>query len=197
MTVRRYLTALTSAPTYRYLQVAMLLVLGTAFVTSFESGTEGAKRLGYPEGFESALPLVCDVIAGVATLIHGRVRGDRQMRRLASLFVLVPMLLSWGANSVDHLGSAPADPRWLLAAQVGWVAGVILAAGICPVSVAALLHLSAKFVEYEQRQAEKAERRAASTPKPRSRRDADTSPGARPCRITAKRSTIPIHRNGR
>lgn len=154
----RRLTSLTSAPTYRYIQAAMLVVLVIAFVTSFQSGSEGAKTLGFPTGFEAALPLVCDVVAGVATFIHGRVRGDAKMRRLAGQFVLIPMILSWAANSVDHVKNAPANPAWETWQQNFWVAGVILAAGICPVAVAALLHLSSKYVEFEQRQAEKADK---------------------------------------
>ena len=175
----RRLTSITGAPTYRYIQAAMLVVLVIAFVTSFQSGSEGAKTLGFPTGFEAALPLVCDVVAGVATFIHGRVRGDAKMRRLAGQFVLIPMLLSWAANSVDHVKNAPANPAWTDWQQSFWIGGVILAAGICPVAVAALLHLSSKYVDFELRQAEKVEKRnntvaaavAAATPKPRSRRD--------------------------
>lgn len=143
---------LLDAPTYRYIQGAMLVVLAVAFVTSFESGSAGALRLGYPAGFTAALPLVCDVIAGVATFIHGRVRTDPPMRRLAAQFVLVPMLLSWGANSVDHVTRAPAGATWQPLAVTAWIAAVVVAAGICPVAVAALLHLSTKYVEFEQRQ---------------------------------------------
>lgn len=152
---------LLAAPTYRYIQGAMLVVLVIAFVTSFESGSAGAKKLGYPEDFVSALPLVCDVIAGVATFIHSRVRGDAPMRRLAGQFVLVPMLLSWGANSVDHVNRAPAGPGWTSTETSAWIAAVVLAAGICPVAVAALLHLSTKYVDFELRQAARAEQAAA------------------------------------
>lgn len=151
MTLKRLL----EAPTYRYIQAAMLVVLVIAFVTSFESGSAGAKRLGYPEGFVAALPLVCDVIAGLATFIHSRVRNDPKMRRLAAQFVLIPMLLSWGSNSVDHVNRAPAGD-WATAGVAAWTAAVILAAGICPVAVAALLHLSTKYVEHELRQNERA-----------------------------------------
>jgi hypothetical protein len=173
------LTSITHAPTYRYIQAAMLVVLVIAFVTSFQSGSEGAKTLGFPNGFEAALPLVCDVVAGVATFIHGRVRGDAKMRRLAGQFVLIPMLLSWAANSVDHVKNAPANPAWTDWQQGFWIGGVILAAGICPVAVAALLHLSSKYVDFELRQAERTEKRnntvaaavAAAAPKTRSRRD--------------------------
>jgi hypothetical protein len=148
---RQAAQAALAAPTYRYIQGAMLVVLVIAFTTSFESGSEGAKRLGYPEDFIAALPLVCDVIAGVATFIHGRVRKDAQMRRLSAQFVLVPMLLSWGANSVDHVNRAGAGD-WATAGVIAWYTGVVIGAGICPVAVAALLHLSTKYVDFEQRQ---------------------------------------------
>lgn len=147
--------------TYRLIQGAMLVVLVTAFVTSFQSGSAGAGFLGFDPHFVASLPLVCDVIAGVATAIHGRVRRDKQMRRLASWFVLVPMVFSWGANSVDHVFRASkAAEGWSSGARSAWFFGVVLAAGICPVAVAALLHLSTRFVEFEQR--------AASPPKPAS-----------------------------
>lgn len=138
------------------IQGAILVVLVVAFVTSFQSGSDGAGRLGYPPIFEIALPAVCDVVAGVATAIHGRVRKDKQMRRLVSWFVLVPMALSWGANSVDHAyRAADAAAAWPQAARIGWFVGVVLAAGICPVAVAALLHLSTRFLEFEQRSGER------------------------------------------
>lgn len=138
--------------TYRMIQGAILVVLVVAFITSFQSGSDGAGRLGYPPVFVVALPLVCDVVAGVATAIHGRVRKDKQMRRLVSWFVLVPMALSWGSNSVDHAyRAADAAAAWPQAARIGWFVGVVLAAGICPVAVAALLHLSTRFLEFEQR----------------------------------------------
>lgn len=134
------------------IQGAILVVLAVAFVTSFQSGAIGAGRLGYPDTFQIALPLVCDVVAGVATAIHGRVRRDKPMRRLVSWFVLVPMALSWGANSVDHAYRASdAATGWPITARIAWFAGVVLAAGICPVAVAALLHLSTRFLEFEQR----------------------------------------------
>lgn len=152
---------LLSAPTYRYIQAAVLVVLVIAFVTSFESGSKGAKTLGFPAGFEASLPIVCDVVAGVATFIHGRVRGDKPMRRLATQFVLGPMLLSWGANAINHASASPIGPGWSQWQATGWLAAVILAAGICPVAVAALLHLSTKYVEFEHRQAERAEKATA------------------------------------
>lgn len=152
--------------TYRLIQLAMLVVLVTAFVTSFKSGSDGAGRLGFPATFVAALPLVCDVVAGVATAIHGRVRRDKEMRRLAGWFVLVPMVLSWGANSVDHsYRAAHAAAGWVPAAQAAWFAAVVLGAGICPVAVAALLHLSTRFVEFEQRQVARAK---PAEPKPQS-----------------------------
>jgi len=142
------------ASTYRLIQLAMLVILGTAFITSFKSGAEGAVRLGFDQNYKVALPLVLDVISGAATVIHGRVRRDKDMRRLAAWFVLVPMLLSWGANSVDHAyRAADAAAGWPTAARAAWYVGVILAAGICPVAVAGLLHLSTKYQEFEQRQA--------------------------------------------
>lgn len=147
------LTSLVSAPTYRYIQGAILVVLGIAFVTSFRSGSAGALALGYPTGFQAAFPLVCDIVAAVATVIHGRVRADRSMRRLAAWFVSTPMALSWAANAVDHVQAAPPAAAWHPAGQYAWIGGVVLAAGLCPVAVAALLHLSTKFVDYEQRQA--------------------------------------------
>lgn len=149
--------------TYRMIQGAILVVLVVAFVTSFQSGSDGAGRLGYPPVFVVALPLVCDVVAGVATAIHGRVRKDKQMRRLVSWFVLVPMALSWGANSVDHAyRAADAATGWPQAARIGWFVGVVLAAGICPVAVAALLHLSTRFLEFEQRASGKTSRAEAA-----------------------------------
>lgn len=150
--MRRPIAFVRGIPAEQYIHGAMLVVLAVAFVTSFESGSEGARELGYPEGFEAALPLVCDVVAGVATVIHARVRADAAMRRLAAQFVLGPMLLSWGANAVDHVKAAPADVTWPEWGQVAWIVAVVLAAGICPVAVAALLHLSTKYAEYQRRQ---------------------------------------------
>lgn len=156
---------LVAIPTYRLITMSMLVILAIAFTTSFQSGSDGAARLGFPDTFRPALPLVCDVIAGVATAIHGRVRKDKPMRRLASWFVLIPMLLSWGSNSIDHAyRAAPAAQGWGQWEQVSWFAAVVLAAGICPVAVAALLHLSTRFVEFEQRQIEQVNRRAAVEP---------------------------------
>lgn len=138
--------------TQRCLQAAMLTVLAVAFLTSFESGRRGGQLLGYPGPiYAAALPLVCDVVAGIATLIHHRVRTDPAMRRLAARYVLVPMLASWAANAVDHLGRAQSATVWPPAATVAWVVGVVVAAGICPVAVAGLLHLSTRYTEHEQR----------------------------------------------
>ncbi len=154
--MNRLWARLVAIPTYRLITVAMLVILGIAFTTSFQSGSDGAARLGFPDTFRAALPLVCDVIAGVATAIHGRVRQDKPMRRLASWFVLIPMLLSWGSNSIDHAyRAAPAAQAWGQWEQASWFTAVVLAAGICPVAVAALLHLSTRFVEFEQRQIER------------------------------------------
>jgi hypothetical protein len=150
--MRRLVTLVRGVPAEHYIHTAMLVVLCVAFVTSFESGSEGARTLGYPAGFEFSLPLVCDVVAGVATVIHSQVRNDAPMRRLAAQFVLGPMLLSWGANAVDHVKAAPVDTGWPVEAQIAWIVGVVLAAGICPVAVAALLHLSTKYAEYKRRQ---------------------------------------------
>lgn len=143
----------------------MLLVLGIAFATSFTAGSDGAHRLGYAGVFMYALPLVCDVVAAAATWIHGRVRTDRDMRRLAGWFVLTPMLLSWGANAIDHGFRAVPEPGWHAALAGLWIGAVVLAAGICPVAVAALLHFATRYADYEQRLAKAAaaesERRAA------------------------------------
>lgn len=160
--------------TYRVIQLAMLVILGTAFVTSFKSGAEGAGRLGYDPSFTVSLPLVCDVIAGAATAIHGRVRKDKDMRRLAAWFVLVPMLLSWGSNSVDHAyrASAAAD-GWSPWARAAWFTGVVLAAGICPVAVAALLHLSTQYQEFEKRQQTRTPKTPVSGPTPKAAPDAE------------------------
>ena len=164
---------LMTVPTYRVLQAGILVVIAVSFTTSFKSGSAGAGLVGFDSSFLFALPLVLDVVAAMATVIHGRVRNDKEMRGLAAKFVLVPMLLSWGSNGIDHFQRAghTAD-GWGQLAQWGWYAAVILGAGICPVAVAALLHLMAKYVEYEQRQVELAEvakRKAeekATAPKP-------------------------------
>ena len=95
-----------TVPAYRVIQAAVLVVLGYAFITSFQSGSVGALKLGYPEQFRWAIPVVCDVVAGMATAVHGRVRKDPVMRRLATWYVLIPMALSWGANSIDHASRA-------------------------------------------------------------------------------------------
>lgn len=130
------------------LYTAVLVVIAIAFVTSFNSGASGALALGYAPEFKASLPLVCDVVAAVATFMHAIARDDRQMRRTATGFVLVPMLLSWGANAIDHVDRATDGP-------IGWTVAVVGLAGLCPVAVAALLYLSTKFREFEQRQAAK------------------------------------------
>lgn len=134
----------------------MLAVLAIAFATSFTSGTAGARLLGYPGVFATALPLVCDIVAGLATVVHSRARSDPPMRRLAARFVLAAMALSWAANSVDHVVRSPAGEGWSGTARAAWVVGVVVAAGICPVAVAALLHLSTRYVEFEQRETARA-----------------------------------------
>jgi hypothetical protein len=147
--VKRALSRITLAHVTRgLLYTAVLVVIAVAFVTSFNSGASGAESLGYAPEFRASLPLVCDVVAAVATFMHAIARGDRQMRRTATGFVLVPMLLSWGANAIDHVDRAEPGP-W------AWTAAVIGLAGLCPVAVAALLYLSTKFHEFEQRQAKR------------------------------------------
>lgn len=146
-----------NVPTYRFLQAGIFVVLGIAFATSFSSGSSGAEILGYQLAFVASVPLICDIVAALAMVVHGRVRDDKPMRRLAAWFVLVPMVLSWAANALDHLRRAPADPHWADWARNGWIAGVIVFAGLAPVAVAGLLHFMAKFVEYEQRAAKGSE----------------------------------------
>ena len=154
-----------NAPTYRFLQAGIFVVLGIAFVTSFSSGSSGAAILGYPAQVFSSVPLICDIVAALAMVVHGRVRDDKPMRRLAAWFVLVPMLLSWAANALDHLRRAPSpgvevlDPKAPLPpvpstwSGWAWLSGVVIFAGLAPVAVAGLLHFMAKFVDYEQRPA--------------------------------------------
>lgn len=132
------------------LYFAVFVVIAIAFITSFSSGASGAQTLGYAPEFRASLPLVCDVVAAVATFMHAIARDDKQMRRTATGFVLVPMLLSWGANAIDHVARAEPGP-W------SWTVAVVGLAGLCPVAVAALLYLSTKFREFEQRQAVKAD----------------------------------------
>jgi hypothetical protein len=137
-------------------QVTILVILIAAFVTSFKSGSDGARILGFPPEFLFTAPLICDIVAGLATLVHGWARDDEPMRRLATWFVMGPMVLSWSANAVDHVGRAPVDPTWPPAGQCAWLAGVIVFSGLCPAAVAGLLFFSTKFTEFEQRQAERA-----------------------------------------
>ena len=144
-----------AVPRYRWIQLTILLVLVVAFVTSFSSGSEGAHRSGYREEFSSAFPLICDVVAMLATVMHGWARHDQQMRRVAVGFVMAPMLLSWVANAVDHLDNAGITAFGATEIEKVWTVWVVLAAGLCPVAVAALLYLAAKFVEFEKRQAAK------------------------------------------
>ena len=182
------------ASTYRLIQLAMLVILGTAFVTSFKSGAEGAVRLGFDQNYKVALPLVLDVISGAATVIHGRVRKDKDMRRLAAWFVLVPMLLSWGANSVDHAyRAADAAAGWPTGARAAWYLGVILAAGICPVAVAGLLHLSTKYQEFEQRQTRISKSVEAKTPAPKAE-PVKTTPETTPAPSGKRKPSEPAKR---
>lgn len=140
--------ALAGMSTYRWLQVAVLVILVVAFITSFESGASGAAMLGYPEQFKRAFPLVVDVVAAVATIAHGRAPTP-QLRRLAVVFVLVPMTLSWGANALDHWTRAlPQLPAgWPI--QL-WAAAVVLVAGVCPVAVAALLYFMGRYSDADR-----------------------------------------------
>jgi hypothetical protein len=137
-------------------QVTILAILIAAFVTSFKSGSDGARILGFPPEFLFTAPLICDIVAGLATLVHGWARDDEPMRWLATWFVMGPMMLSWSANAVDHVGRAPVDPAWPATGQWAWLAGVIVFSGLCPAAVAGLLFFSTKFTEFEQRQAERA-----------------------------------------
>lgn len=186
--MKSWLRAVLAAPTYRFLQGGMLVVLVIAFATSFESGRAGARLLGFPveavdgtgHDFTAALPLVCDVVAGLATFVHGRVRTDPAMRALAARFVLVPMLLSWGANAIDHVHRAPAGVDWHPLGRASWIVAVIIGAGICPVAVAALLHFAAKFVEFEQREAEQAAQAAAREAEAEARRQQQRQQRSKP-----------------
>lgn len=127
------------------------MVLVAAFVTSFKGGSHGAFVLGFPPEFLFTAPLICDIVAGLATLVHGWARDDDEMRTWATTFVMIPMALSWMANAVDHLGRAQPIPTWPAAGQWAWIAGIILFAGLCPVSVASLLFFATKFREFERR----------------------------------------------
>lgn len=142
---------ISAIPRYRYFQFTILAVLAAAFVTSFSSGSSGAEKLGFPPEFLFTPPLICDIVAGLATLVHGWARTDASMRRLAAAFVMAPMLLSWAANAVDHVARKPRNPVWSELGQNAWLAGVILFAGLCPVAVAALLYFGTKFAEFERR----------------------------------------------
>lgn len=143
-----------SARTRRWaFHLTILVVLVAAFVTSFKGGSHGAYVLGFPPEFLFTAPLICDIVAGLATLVHGWARDDDEMRTWATTFVMIPMLLSWMANAVDHLGRAQPDPTWPVAGQWAWIVGVILFAGLCPVSVASLLFFATKFREFERRAA--------------------------------------------
>jgi hypothetical protein len=193
---------LMTVPTYRVLQAGILVVIAVSFTTSFKSGSAGAGLVGFDSSFLFALPLVLDVVAAMATVIHGRVRNDKEMRGLAAKFVLVPMLLSWGSNGIDHFQRAghTAD-GWGHLAQGGWYAAVILGAGICPVAVAALLHLMAKYVEYEQRQAELARKEAEAA-----KREAEEAaheeaespkPRRKPVAATPAKLSAPVRSGGK
>jgi hypothetical protein len=100
-----------------------------------------------------SFPLICDVVAMLATVVHGWARHDARMRRLAALFVMGPMILSWAANAVDHLANAGVTTFGETYGEKAWTLWVVLAAGLCPVAVAALLYFATKFIEFEQRSA--------------------------------------------
>lgn len=142
---------LAEIPRYRWIQITILAVLVVAFVTSFQSGSEGAHQSGYRAEFSMSFPLICDVVAMLATVVHGWARHDAKMRRLAALFVMGPMILSWAANAVDHLANAHVTTFGTTYGEKAWTLWVILAAGLCPVAVAALLYFATKFIEFEQR----------------------------------------------
>jgi hypothetical protein len=144
---------LAEIPRYRWIQITILAVLIVAFVTSFQSGSEGAHQSGYRAEFSMSFPLICDVVAMLATVVHGWARHDAKMRRLAALFVMGPMILSWAANAVDHLANAHVTTFGATYGEKAWTLWVILAAGLCPVAVAALLYFATKFIEFEQRSA--------------------------------------------
>lgn len=142
---------LAEIPRYRWIQITILAVLVVAFVTSFQSGSEGAHQSGYRAEFSMSFPLICDVVAMLATVVHGWARHDAKMRRLAALFVMGPMILSWAANAVDHLANAHVTTFGTSYGEKAWTLWVVLAAGLCPVAVAALLYFATKFIEFEQR----------------------------------------------
>lgn len=133
--------------------LTILVVLTAAFGTSFKAGSHGAYLLGFPPEFLFTAPLICDIVAGLATLVHGWARDDTEMHRWATYFVIGPMGLSWAANAIDHLGRAQPDLSWPALGQWAWIAAVIVFAGLCPASVAGLLFFSTKFREFEQRSA--------------------------------------------
>lgn len=133
--------------------LTILVVLTAAFGTSFKAGSHGAYLLGFPPEFLFTAPLICDIVAGLATLVHGWARDDTEMHRWATYFVIGPMGLSWAANAIDHLGRAQPDLSWPTLGQWAWIVAVIVFAGLCPASVAGLLFFSTKFREFEQRSA--------------------------------------------
>lgn len=151
--VRGVVSSAVAIPRYRWIQLTILVVLVVAFVTSFQSGSEGARQSGYRAEFSASFPLICDVVAMLATVVHGWARHDATMRRLAALFVMGPMILSWAANAVDHLDNAHVTTLGATLGEKAWTLWVILAAGLCPVAVAALLYFATKFIEFEQRSA--------------------------------------------
>ena len=135
-------------------RLTILVVLTAAFVTSFKAGSHGAFLFGFPPEFLFTAPLICDIVAGLATLVHGWARDDAPMRTLAATFVLVPMGLSWIANAADHLDRAQPVSTWPVLGQMAWIGAVILFAGLCPVAVASLLFFSTRFGEFERREAQ-------------------------------------------
>lgn len=152
-------------PRYRWIQLTILAVLIAAFVTSFQSGAEGAHQSGYRAEFSASFPLICDVVAMLATVVHGWARHDVTMRRWCAGFVLVPLMLSWAANAVNHLANAgiilsriETPDGWI------WAVWVVLAAGVCPVAVAALLLFATKFTEFERRDAMRSTEEQAPEP---------------------------------
>ena len=89
-TIRGAVSSAVAVPRYRWIQLTILVVLVVAFVTSFQSGAEGAHQSGYRAEFSASFPLICDVVAMLATVVHGWARHDAKMRRLAALFVMGP-----------------------------------------------------------------------------------------------------------
>lgn len=186
--MRRVGKTLSALSVYRLVQLMILVVLAGAFVTSFKSGASGALKLGYPDEFKFAFPLVCDVVAATATVVHGQVNHDKQMRRICVWFAMVPMMLSWAANAIDHVYAAQAAARgWEQPAQIAWFTGVIVMAGVCPSAVAALLYLATKYTEYQERQNAKAAAKAEKKATGKDKR-VDTAPKA-----TSSNGTAPKH----